>query len=226
MNVHRLRWFTPWSCLCLAIFLVSIGLGWLLPAEYGRENGPVEWLQVVILGLVVLVSISALFQTDLSPARRRLFALTSILWLLGIGRELSWGRVFYPDGTGGFLRLKDIWFGPYVYPTIAVIFIAALTYFFAKGLHKELVLWLKQGTLPALDAVIFIVTAITADIIEHHSSGLFGVKTELFEELGELGAYCAVLSFMINVVLNKQFRSKQYGTEITFVKRGKSISNT
>lgn len=222
MSLHRFRWITPSSCLCLSIFLFSIGLGWLLPAEYGRENGPVEWLQVVMLGAAAIVSISALFQTDLSPARRRLFALTSVLWLMGIARELSWGRVFYPNDTGGFLRLKDIWFGPYVYPTIAVIFIASLGYFFAKGLHKELVHWLKQGTLPALDVVILIVAAVTTDIIEHHSGGLFGIKTELFEELAELGTYFAVLSFMINVVLHKQFRidqpkANQLNSKITLV---------
>jgi hypothetical protein len=207
LNTHRFRWITPASCLGLAVFLVSVSLGWLLPAEYGQENGPVEWMQVVVLGVAALVSISALFQTGLSPARRQLFAWTAILWLLNIARELSWGRVFYPNGTGGFLRLKDIWFGPYVYPTIAVILIAALGYFFAKGLHRELMLWLKQGILPALDFVILIIAAITADVIEHHSGDLFGAKIELFEELGELGAYVAVLCFMINVVFNKHFRN-------------------
>lgn len=209
MNAHRFRWITPTSCLCFAVFLVSISLGWLLPAEYGRENGPVEWLQVVVLGVAALVSISALFQIDLPPARRQLFALTSVLWLLNIARELSWGRVFYPNDTGGLLRLKDIWFGPYVYPTIAFIFFAALGYFFAKGLHKELVLWLKQGIFPILDVIILVIAAITADMIEHHSNDLFGVRAELFEELGELSTYVAVLSFMVNVVLNKQFRSNQ-----------------
>ncbi|CVK19919.1 hypothetical protein [Sporomusa sphaeroides] len=221
MNTHRFRWVTPASCLCLAVFLVSISLGWLLPAEYGNENGPIEWLQVVVLGVAALVSISALFQTGLSPTRRRLFAWTSILWLLNIARELSWGRVFYPNGTGGFLRLKDIWFGPYVYPTIAIILVAAFGYFFAKGLHRELVPWLKQGILPALDFVILLVAAVTADIIEHHSSGLFGAKIELFEELGELAAYVAILCFMIDVVLNKQFRHNQ--PLYVFKRRGRWI---
>ncbi|HML34197.1 hypothetical protein [Sporomusa sphaeroides] len=68
MNTHRFRWITPASCLCLTVFLASIGLGWLLPAEYGNENGPIEWLQVVVLGVAALVSISALFQTGLSPS--------------------------------------------------------------------------------------------------------------------------------------------------------------
>ena len=220
MSIHRFRWLTPASCLCLAVFLISISLGWLLPAEYGIENGPIEWLQVVVLGAAALVSLSALSQTGLSPARRRLFAWTSILWLLNIARELSWGRVFYPNGAGGFLQLKDIWFGPYVYPTLAIILVAVLGYFFAKGLHKELVLWLKQGILPALDFVILIVAAVTVDLIEHHSSNLFGIRGELFEELGELAAYFAILCFMINVVLNKQLRSN---LPLYVFKRGKGM---
>ena len=153
----------------------------------------------------VLVSISALFQTGLAPSRRKLFALTGVIWLLSIARELSWGRAFYT----GIPPLKALWFGPYVYPSIAVIVLGSIVYFFAKGLHKELVLWLKQGILPLLDLVIVAVAMFIADMIEHHSSGLFGARTQLFEELGGLGAYCAVLGFMINVVFNKQFRTDQ-----------------
>lgn len=206
---HRFRGLTPTTHISLTVLLFSISFAWLLPPAYGKENGPVEWLQVVVLGLTALVSISALLQTNLAPARRRLFALTSVIWLLSIARELSWGRTFYTTSTGGIPSLKSLWYGPYVYPSIAVIVFAAFGYFFANGIHKELILWLKQGILPLLDFGIVGAAMFIADMIEHHSGGMFGARTELFEELWELGAYCAVLSFMINVVWSKQFQTDQ-----------------
>lgn len=192
----------------LTVFTLSAVLGWMLPPNYGKENGPVEWLQVVVLGLAAVVAVSALFQSSLLPARRKLYALTSIVWLFAIAREVSWGRTFYMTSTGSIPPLKALWFGPLVYPAIGVIVITACGYFFTQGLHKELISWLKYDTIPVLDIVIVIAAIFIADLIEHHSMGLFGQRTILFEELGELVSYCGILSFMTNIVYNKRFVGK------------------
>lgn len=197
---------TPSSCFSLAILLFAICFGWLLPPSYGQENGPVEWLQVIILGLSAVVAISALFQTHLSPSRRKLFALSSVGLLLAIARELSWGRVFYMNGAGQIPPLRVLWFGPYVYPFIAFVIVIAVGYFYLHGLHKELTNWLKMTPIPLFDVLIIIIAMLVADIVEHHSFGLFGVRTEVFEELGELISYAGVLSFMSNIVFSKRFR--------------------
>ena len=200
---------TPTSYFCLALFLFSICFGWLLPSEYGKENGPVEWLQVVVLGIAALVALSAQFQTNLASSRRKLIASSSIFLVLAMLRELSWGRVFYMNNTGHIPPLKSLWFGSYVYPSIIFIVIAFFVYSFSQGLHKELLNWLKHDRIPVLDIVIIIAAIFIADIVEHHSTGLFGKRTELFEELFELVSYTGVLSFMINAVYNKKVHSDE-----------------
>ncbi|SDD78403.1 hypothetical protein [Sporomusa acidovorans] len=206
---HRCCGFTPATVLSLAALLFAVSFGWQLPPEYGTENGPLEFFQVGIFVVTAVVAVSALWQTKLSPDRRRLFALTSVVWLMCAARELSWGRVFYAVGPDKIPPLKTLWFGPYVYPVIAVILLSAGTYFLATGLHKELWRWLKQENLPALDFCLFVVFLVLADLFEHHSHGLLGAKNELFEELAELISYVSCLSFMINVIYNKRFRANQ-----------------
>lgn len=198
---------TPASWFSVSVLLLALCFGWLLPSSYGQENGPEEWLQAVILGLAALVAISALFQTHFPPARRKLFALSSVGLLLALARELSWGRVFYMDSAGRIPPLKALWFGPYVYPCVALVVTIALGYFFSQGLHKELVTWLKQDKIPIVDVIIILGAILVADTIEHHSYGIFGDRTEVFEELAELVSYTGVLSFMTNIVFNKRFHS-------------------
>ncbi len=203
----RFLWrMTPATALSLAVIIFTICFGWLLPPSFGKENGPVENLQVVVLGFAALIAFSALFQTSLSIQRRKLYALSGVFLLLAIARELSWGRAFYMDSVGNIPPLKALWFGPAVYPALGVVLLGSIGYFFAKGLHKELLFWFKQGNFPMLDLVLVVVGMITADTIEHHSLNLFGDKVEVFEELFELAGYTAVLSFLVNAVFNEKFR--------------------
>lgn len=198
---------TPASWLSLSVIFFSLCFGWLLPINYGQENGPEENLQAVVLGIAALVAISALFQAHFPPSRRKLFALSSVGLLLALARELGWGRVFYMDSTGRIPPLKELWFGSYVYPGIVLVVIITLTYFFSQGLHKESVAWLKQAKIPVVDVIIILSAIVIADVIEHHSAGIFGDKTEVYEELAELVSYMGVLSFMANIVFSKRFRT-------------------
>jgi hypothetical protein len=204
---RRVLWkFTPATGLSIAVIIFTICFSWLLPPSYGQENGPVENLQVVVVGLAALVAFRSLFETHLRPERRQLYALAGVFLLLAIGRELSWGRAFYMDNAGNIPPLKTLWFGPAVYPVIGVIIIGALVYLVAKGLHRELLSWLKHGSFPMLDLILVIMGMLVADIIEHHSFNLFGNRLALLEELCELVGYTAVLSFMINIVFSKHYR--------------------
>ena len=196
---------TAASWLPASLLIFSLCFAWLLPPSYGQENGPIENTQVVVLALAALVAVSALLQKRLTPPRRKLYALAGLGVLLAIARELSWGRVFYMDKAGNIPPLRALWFGPYVFPVVTVLVIASLGYFVAQGLHKELVAWLKHDRFPLLDILFIIGAIIIADIFEHHSYGLLGDRTEVFEELWELVSYTGVLSFLINIVFNKQF---------------------
>ena len=203
---ERILWqVTPATALSLAIIIFTVCFGWLLPASYGQENGPVEDLQVVVLGLAAFVGFRALFEPRLLPKRRQLYALAGVFLLLAIARELSWGRAFYMDSVGHIPPLKALWYGPAVYPIVGAIIIGALVFLFSRGLHGELLSWFKRDSLPLNDLILVLAGMLVADVIEHHSAGLFGNRTELFEELFELAAYCSVLAFMVNIVFNSKF---------------------
>ncbi|QDR82036.1 hypothetical protein [Sporomusa termitida] len=204
----RILWeITPATALSLAVMLFAVCFGWLLPPEYGQENGAVENLQILVLSLAAGIAFSVCFTLQLRQQRRKLYALSGVFLLLAIARELSWGRVFYMDNAGNIPPLKALWYGPAVYPVVAILITGVLIYFFTSGLHKELISWLKKDNLPLLDLVFMITGILAADFIEHHTAGLLGNRTVVFEELFELAAYCSVLAFMVNIVFNSKFHS-------------------
>lgn len=202
---------TPVSLIGIIFLILTLTLGWLLPAEFSKENGIIENAQVVILGLGTFIALSALFQPDLPLLRRKLFACSAYIYLLAIGRELSWGRVFLTDSMGKIPSLKEVWFGPYLHPLIALITIAVLVYFFKTGLHLELVKWLNDYKLPLVDIVLIVIAGLLASASERDSFELLGSKHVLFEELFETLVYLSVVSFTYNVThFEKKQRVMQY----------------
>jgi len=197
---HFTYHITPVSLIGLVLLLLTVMIGWLLPPELGAENSIIEWSQVLLLGLGALFALSTLFQTSLPLPRRKLYAWSAYVFLLAMGRELSWGRVFYMDNAGHIPLLKQLWFGPYIHPLIAAITIAALIYFVKTGLHQELVSWFKGCKLPLVDILLIVCGTLLADISEHHSSGLLGSQGEIFEELFETIVYWSLISFICNVI--------------------------
>lgn len=205
--LHNKRWiplFSPTTILCIAL-LVAIPLGWFLPTSWGQENGPVENTQVVVILLTALVAYRAYRCGEGSKETKRIFLWSIPMIFIVVARELSWGRVFYPDGHGGFMPLRALWFGQYVYPAIGIIITAVIVGMYLQRLDKEIIHWAKNGKFPIIDMIIIVGSFISADLVEHHSSGRFGAYHEVFEELFELVMYCGVLSLFSNLGFNKLF---------------------
>ncbi|THT97465.1 hypothetical protein E9531_15925 [Lampropedia puyangensis] len=64
-----------------------------LPVQAGWENGFFEILQNVVLGFSAAISL-VLFALRRSHVQRSLWLGVALIWLLMLGRELSWGAVF------------------------------------------------------------------------------------------------------------------------------------
>ena len=199
---------TPATRVLLLLFLAVIPLGLTLPPAWGKENGPVEWAQVVILAAGCLIAVAAYFRGIGSKAAGRLFLSSVPFWLILIARELSWGRVFYPTGRGGFLPLSQLWYGAYVYPGITAAVLFTLAYVVIHDLHKKALFRLKNGGLPLLDAVVFLATALGADLAEHRLATVIGGRSVLFEELAETVAYFALVSIMVNMGFFAEFQPR------------------
>lgn len=188
------------------ILLLAVPLGWLLPASWGHENGVVENTQVFVILLTAVVAWRAYRWGSGSRESKKLFAYSIPLILLVAFRELSWGRVFYPNGYGGYLPLKALWYGKFVYPAVGMVIVIIFVIGYLQCLDKEILRWSKYGKFPIIDILLIFGGFFAADFVEHHTHGFFASYQDLFEELFELVMYCGVLSLFTNLGFNKLFQ--------------------
>jgi hypothetical protein len=195
---------------CTLLLLIVLGIAFIggifLPASWGEENGPIEWIQVIILGFVCLTTIMARTYGVGTLVSRKLLLWSTPIWMTAIGRELSWGRVFYIDSTGNFIKLTDLWYGSYVHFFIACELIITILGLLNYGLMTEIRNWIHHGTIPILELFITFSAGIVATLVEHYSFEIFGLNEELFEELSELVCYSGLLLLIIDLGFNKKIQ--------------------
>ncbi len=184
----------PFKWILLAGVLASYFISPYLPISWGWENNLLEWLQVVIL----LVGLALNFKwyqdakaTDNSSAT--LFLASALpLWLLMIGRELSWGRVFYPSGFDPaegptFLSLAQLPYGAIVNPLLAIIILVWLFATIKYGLYKVPYQLLKKRRFPTSELVIAVLALVIAGIGEKQ------LHLPVMEEFDECIAYLGLI---------------------------------
>ena len=194
---------TPCTWMALIVAICALAGAVELPPYWGNENGPLELLQLVILGCCCLAVLLVVNFGVVTKAYKKLFLCSIPIWILMIGREISWGRDFYINSAGEMPRLVDLWYGPYVHPTVAIVAIITLWGLSKYGVWIQMRNWLNYGIVPVGEIGIIIVAGVIATCVEHYSHGLFSVSEELFEELAEVVCYSAILLFIIDVGFNK-----------------------
>ena len=114
----------------IGLMVLLLPQAFILPIECSYENHLLENLEVFILGIGF---INMLYKTaNLNKDKINKFYLAcGIFYIVMIARELSYGRVFYPigmdkNGEQIFMNIHQIWYGPIVYPIIAVLVLIAL----------------------------------------------------------------------------------------------------
>ena len=174
------------------IFLLAlvIGADTVLPISLADENGIIENIQVLTLILATLICLS---KTRRSEGSVRLLWWAGFLFCaLLVGRELSWGRVFFPPmENGNFPPIKALPYGPLVYPLIGVTMLSIIVllvrgkivhYFRTHDMSLSLHTLLAAAILIAADAEKLHLLA--------HTQGM------LVEELCELYAY-AIFAYIL-----------------------------
>ncbi|XTZ39934.1 hypothetical protein ACQYRI_08145 [Salmonella enterica] len=169
------------STLFLAVFSCLIPFCVNLPLYHrelvkGIEAGQALWLLFGALFTCLYV------RRTLLPENAKVFWLWSVLWWLVLfGRSISWGRDYFPQGSELLFRL------------ISVVLIGALvlSIVFSSVLRKELILRLRNETLPLWTFALVVVTFLIADGVEHHRfiAPLFlhdAMYQDLIEELYEI----------------------------------------
>lgn len=114
----------------IGLMVLLLPQAFILPVECSYENHLLENLEVFVLGIGF---INMLYKTaNLNKDKINKFYLAcGIFYIVMIARELSYGRVFYPigidkNGEQIFMNIHQIWYGPIVYPIIAVLVLIAL----------------------------------------------------------------------------------------------------
>lgn len=183
---------TTWVSIILVLLLFPIGLS--LPPSWGWENGPLENTQVLILSIGLVLSWFAAQHNQHNRNAQNLWLWLILFWLLCIGRELSWGRVFYLVAFGNngpeFLSIHQLWYGPWVHLLIAIVVIVMLIGICCSSPFK----YLRQKKLPFVDiAILFTATAL-AGWFEKTTIHLLLPHKVLLEEWAELTAYWSMVS--------------------------------
>ncbi len=174
--------------------LLSYFISPYLPVSWGWENSVLEWLQVVILTFGLVLTFmwwqEARMAGDIRAARFLIWAVP--LWALMIGRELSWGRVFYPSGFHPidgplFLPLSQLPYGAVVNPLIALIIVVWLWAVIKYDLLKMIYRLVKEHKFPVAVLVITVFAFVSAELGERY------LHLQNMEEFDELFAYLGLI---------------------------------
>lgn len=207
----EIRYTKALVILCI-LAVIFIGLSFVLPIEYSYENHFLENLEVVILFLGIVICIGKIRDFILYDSIK-FYVASIIIYILMIGRELSWGRVFYPIGIDNngeqiFIKVQDLWYSPVVYPIVGILILIALillvVYFYQS--RRQGICWY----IPLGEFLFFIVTNILSQCVFDRGLVQFGNYNQLLEESCEIIAYIALVCCTYDISFKRRYIHIRY----------------
>lgn len=203
--VNKYMYKTYYILIGLMIFLLP--QAFILSIEYSYENHLLENTEVCILGIGLITMFYKIMKINIKKVENFYLA-CGIFYMVMIARELSYGRVFYPigmdkNGEQIFMNIHQIWYGPIVYPIIAVLVLIALflmiqTY---KYIKKEQIIC----SIPRYSIRLFIIMMILSQIVfEKNLIKFLADYGQLLEECTEILAYCSLVCFTYDISFKKK----------------------
>lgn len=188
----------------LAALAAAYPASLVLPAAWSREGGPLENLQVMVLGAGCVLALLVYLRSR--PARFAMLALWAApVWLLLAGRELSWGKAWLLEPGAGAMAATAHWIGPLARPA-AVVLLAWLVFSAWRYRIDAPVRAAFARRVPWLCLLVTLAGAMGSTCAEGHMScdlDMAASSAQLFEELCELLAYVA-LCMIQHVVFTHQ----------------------
>ena len=207
----EIRYTKALVILCI-LAVIFIGLSFVLPIEYSYENHFLENLEVVILFLGIVICIGKIRDFILYDSIK-FYVASIIIYILMIGRELSWGRVFYPigmdkNGEQIFVKVHELWYGSVVYPIVGILILIALillvVYFYQS--RRQGICWY----IPLGEFLFFIVTSILGQFVFDRGLVQFGNYNQLLEESCEIIAYIALVCCTYDISFKRRYIHIRY----------------
>lgn len=130
-----------------------------------------------------------------------------------IGRELSWGRVFYPigmdkNGEQIFVKVHELWYGSVVYPMVGILILIVLillgVYFYQS--RRQGICWY----IPLGEFLFFIVISILSQCVFDRGLVQFGNYNQLLEESCEIIAYIALVCCTYDISFKRRYIHIRY----------------
>ena len=207
----EIRYTKALVILCI-LAVIFIGLSFVLPIEYSYENHFLENLEVVILFLGIVICIGKILDFILYDSIK-FYVASIIIYILMIGRELSWGRVFYPigmdkNGEQIFVKVHELWYGSVVYPMVGILILIVLillgVYFYQS--RRQGICWY----IPLGEFLFFIVTSILGQCVFDRGLVQFGNYNQLLEESCEIIAYIALICCTYDISFKRRYIHIRY----------------
>ena len=207
----EIRYTKALVILCI-LAIIFIGLSFVLPIEYSYENHFLENLEVVILFLGIVICIGKIRDFILYDSIK-FYVASIIIYILMIGRELSWGRVFYPigmdkNGEQIFVKVHELWYGSVVYPMVGILILIVLillgVYFYQS--RRQGICWY----IPLGEFLFFIVTSILSQCVFDRGLVQFGNYNQLLEESCESIAYIALVCCTYDISFKRRYIHIRY----------------
>lgn len=207
----EIRYTKALVILCI-LAVIFIGLSFVLPIEYSYENHFLENLEVVILFLGIVICIGKIRDFILYDSIK-FYVASIIIYILMIGRELSWGRVFYPigmdkNGEQIFVKVHELWYGSVVYPMVGILNLIVLillgVYFYQS--RRQGICWY----IPLGEFLFFIVTSILGQCVFDRGLVQFGNYNQLLEESCEIIAYIALVCCTYDISFKRRYIHIRY----------------
>lgn len=207
----EIRYTKALVILCI-LAVIFIGLSFVLPIEYSYENHFLENLEVVILFLGIVICIGKIRDFILYDSIK-FYVASIIIYILMIGRELSWGRVFYPigidkNGEHIFVKVHELWYGSVVYPIVGILILIALillVVYFYQSRRQEIYWYIPLG-----EFLFFIVTSILSQCVFDRGLVQFGNYNQLLEESCEIIAYIALVCCTYDISFKRRYIHIRY----------------
>jgi hypothetical protein len=188
--------------LSLVLLVLAYPLSLALPSWWSHENQPIENTQVVVIGIGLVASL-LFFRRTRHIGRWFGLAAAPILLVL-IGRELSWGAVFFDPTSigdhGPLFASRYLWYKPAVAPAVTALILVSIGIIVLKRLALVGFELLKQRRVPIVSLLLTAFGMLLSTAAEDNlpfvplAASMDGNVAQLLEEIAELSAYLAMIA--------------------------------
>lgn len=192
----------PWAL--LFALLCCYPLAFAIPPAWVWENGIVEEGDVIVLAVGWAWAVVVWLRDRPAPVALLARSVTP-LWLVLIGREMSWGAVlFAPDhmtAAGPVFTSHHLWYRPFVTPLLVALLAWSAWSAWRCRLDRQLYAVLARGRFPWLALLVVLAAALGSTCAEEHVHAcLVTLPGQRFEELAELVGYAALVAMQASVL--------------------------